>query len=355
VDERAGKPNYRGAPRRRRRRRRARRGISLPGLLLLVALASVVVYSLRAVALDDVTGWLGAVYEELTGGEERARDVVLIDITAMNVDADDMRRVYRFYYYDPDMMDLDRHQVIDDEGFVRLITYNYGVMTIHTYAPAIFDIHHNLQADVVLITVHSPRIRYERIVIIDPGHGGEDTGTTHGGVYESEVNLVISLMVYELFLQSGSGVKAFLTRFEDEHVSMIDRTTMGNMIGDLFVSVHNNAYTGSSGVSGTEVIFAQNSAMDAIGNQGRANISNAAFSQIMQNHLVEALGTRNRGIVNRTDLAVPNTSAIPLAFLEIEFLTNPQARANLQDPEFLARAAQAIYDGVLAAFEAGGM
>ena len=352
----AARHNYKRPRGRRKNKRKHRRGISPFGFLLLMAMAAVMVYSLRSGALNDVGQWLGAVYDEVEGIITEPRiPQPPIDIGLMTFEADDWRMAYRFSYSAPGMMDLDRHEVVDEQNFVRLITYGAGIMTIHTYAPAVFDISHNEQLDVVMITVDNPRTRYERIVIIDPGHGGDDTGTYHGGVRESDVNLAISLAAYELFAQSSSGVRAYLTRFDDSSVSMARRSYIGNRVGDLFVAVHNNAYTSSPGwqnVSGTEVLFAAICPMESLGgNPGRANISNAAFSQIMQNHLVDALGTRDRGIVPRYELAQPNTSAIPLAYLEIEFMTNQQARANLQNPQFIQNAAQAIYDGVLAAFE----
>jgi len=319
--------------------------------MILIALTAAIIYfTMPATALDYILEGLGVTNDGEGGGFRRQPAPMPIDISQMNFVPDDWRLVYRFYYNELGMMDLDRHEVVDELGFVRLITHADGVLSVHTYAHAVFDWRHDEDADMVIITALSPRTRYSSVVMLDAGHGGHDAGAEHGGLRESDVNLDITMRVYALFAASQSGIRAYLTRHDDSFVSMQDRAVMGNMSADLLVSIHNNAYDGPTRarVSGTEVLFAASSVMDRYGNEGRANISNAAFSQIMQNHLVNTLGTRDRGIVQRSGLALLNLSAIPLAYLEIEFMTSTDGLASLRDPNFLQSAAQAIYDGIVA-------
>ncbi|MCL2170985.1 MAG: N-acetylmuramoyl-L-alanine amidase [Defluviitaleaceae bacterium] len=340
--------------RRRRRPAPKKRKISWPAFIALAALAAALLYfGTTAVALDNgIFGVFGAgAYGDdigQPGGFARPQNPrVEIDISEINIYKDHWRRQYRFYYDNPEMMNRDQHIVSDNYGFVRNITYSGGVLTINTYAPAVFEAVYDEQTGIVTIHVESPRERYDWVVIIDAGHGGFDPGAIHGGHNESDIVLSIAHKTYQIFAYSNSGVRAFLTRYDDSFLAMSYRTIIGNLSADLFVAIHANAYGRVPAVRGTEVLYARYSAKNRYGNPGRADISNADFSQIMQNHLVGALNTRDRGIVRRGDLAMLNASTIPLAYLEIEFMTNPQALADLLNPDFQQRTAQAIYDGVL--------
>ena len=77
-------------------------------------------------------------------------------------------------------------------------------------------------------------------VVIDPGHGGYDTGASNNGTHESTIALAISKQVTAK-LQQG-GYKVILTRSKDEWVSLEKRAAIANEAGaDLFVSIHLNS------------------------------------------------------------------------------------------------------------------
>ena len=93
---------------------------------------------------------------------------------------------------------------------------------------------------------------HERIVVIDPGHGGEDPGAIgKGGTREKDVVLALGMKIKEA-LNKKSGYHAFLTREGDYYVSFKKRLTMAREYGaDLFISIHadaarNRAARGSS-------------------------------------------------------------------------------------------------------------
>jgi N-acetylmuramoyl-L-alanine amidase len=203
--------------------------------------------------------------------------------------------------------------------------------------------------DIHLVAVN-PRYVYERIVIIDPGHGGSDTGAVVGDIRESDIVLAISMQIYDIFAQSNSGIRAYLTRNDDSFVFNALRSNIANTMGDMLVSVHTNAYPHSQAVAGTEVLFHPAGLLQAHGAAGRFYLSNREFSQIMQDGLVAELGTRDRGIIERTDLLLLNTSQVPTAFLEIDFKTNPAALANLTNADYQQRIAQAVYEGIVRGF-----
>jgi len=276
-----------------------------------------------------------------------------IDISQLRTSFDDAALFYIFYYEITDF-DMARHHIVDDEGLVSYIAHNpeQNGMSIHTHAPVIFFTHYDYDSRNVYITVINPRYIHSRILILDPGHGGDDEGATVGSVRESDITLAISLYLYALFQDSDSGIKVYMTRTDDSTVPNPQRVQTANLVGDMLLSVHTNAYPALASVAGTETLFNDYSAMYHEGNMGRFDILNSVFSQIMQDHLVAELGTRDRGLVERRDLLLINASAIPTAYVEIDFKTNPQALLSLTNPQYQQRIAEALYRGVVEAFAA---
>jgi len=323
----------------RRRRRRPRFSKRFLVLVAAVALGIFTYYITNIVAVDE-------------DAESRvARYLEHIDISLLRTNFDDNALTYTFYYENIEV-DMWRHHISDEEGLVASIMRSPqpSFLRIHTKVPAIFLTEYNYTTRSVHITVINPRNAFDRILVIDPGHGGNDEGATVGNVRESDITLAISLYLYELFENSNSGIKAYMTRFNDSFVNNAHRADFANTVGDMLLSVHTNAYPYSTTVAGTETLFLDDSSMDRYGNLGRFHMHNSVFSQIMQGHLVEELGTRDRGLVERPDLLLLNASSIPTAYVEIDFKTNPQALANLTNSQYQQRVAQALYRGIVQAF-----
>lgn len=90
------------------------------------------------------------------------------------------------------------------------------------------------------------------LVVIDPGHGGHDTGTVHNGGREKDIVLDVSRRLGALIKQSHSGVKVLYTRDKDVFIGLQERADFANRNqADLFISIHVNSAPSSSAY-GTE-------------------------------------------------------------------------------------------------------
>src|SRR4051812_14162606 len=75
------------------------------------------------------------------------------------------------------------------------------------------------------------------LVILDPGHGGQDSGTIKNGMVEKELSLEVAQRVQRLLQERGLVVA--LTRADDSYVSLLDRALMANNQPEaVFVSIH---------------------------------------------------------------------------------------------------------------------
>jgi len=90
-----------------------------------------------------------------------------------------------------------------------------------------------------LISV-TPRDRSKKVIVIDPGHGGKDSGAVGNGYMEKEIVLQVSQQLSEKLRAQGYTV--YMTRNNDTFVELKDRTKFANdKEADLFISVHANS------------------------------------------------------------------------------------------------------------------
>ncbi|WP_010251697.1 N-acetylmuramoyl-L-alanine amidase [Acetivibrio cellulolyticus] len=181
----------------------------------------------------------------------------------------------------------------------------------------------------------------DQLVVIDAGHGGSDPGASYGGVYEKDLNLDIAKRLNKLL--ESKGIKTYMTREDDSFVGLYERAYIANnMNATLFISIHNNAY--HSKYKGTETLYYPSSA-DSTGFSGKR------FAELIQNEMVNDLGTYDRGIVERPNLVVLKATKMPAALAEVAFLTNSGDLAKLKSEEFRQKAAQALCDAILQSLE----
>jgi len=190
----------------------------------------------------------------------------------------------------------------------------------------------------------------DKLVVIDPGHGGDDLGGTYPPfdktgpsliqVKEKDLNLDISLRLYERLKKSG--IKVELTRMDDRTLTLDDRINMANNDqAALVLSIHSNM-SNNENANGTTTSF-----YSAHDQQNSAPMMSLRFAGLLQNELVKQLQTNNLGVKDMKTRILKETSA-PTAMVDVAYLSNETDRKKLMDEAFRDKAAQALYDGVIA-------
>lgn len=209
------------------------------------------------------------------------------------------------------------------------------------------DIKPDLTAEAAPRGEQDKKIPREVVVVIDPGHGGEDVGTSYKSIYEKDLNLDISLKLGEALRKSD--ISCIFTRETDMNPSLAERAELANNVhATLFISIHNNEMTGYPAYKGTETLYCPT------GKEGDGILDGKRLAVLVQKALVEKLGTYDNGIISRPNLAVLRRTNMPAVIAEIGYLSNSGDRANLLKEEFRQQAAEAIYNAVMAALEEMG-
>lgn len=213
-----------------------------------------------------------------------------------------------------------------------------GVITM--YLDNIFEIEMTREGEFMYFDLLEPHEVYDYIVCVDAGHGGNVPGATKMGVNEKDIDLQLVLALKDIFDRNDKNIGVYYTRTDDSNPSFEARVNMPNDLkADVFISIHNNSTASGrmSSISGTEVMYR---AADTTGESLR-------FSKMCLEHLVEDLGTKNKGTIVGDEIYIIRMTEMPVALIELGFMTNKEELEKLQDPLFQKKAAQSIYDATV--------
>ena len=209
-------------------------------------------------------------------------------------------------------------------------------------------------------------------VVIDPGHGGGDSGAVAQGVVEKDLNLDVGRRVAQGL--AARGIKVRLTREDDHFISLEDRVRAANsQPGAIFVSIHFNDASGDGRVamnraSGIATYYSENKAMSAsVGGWMWASLYGAGakadpaavrdvqawsvhegsvLAQSIQNALVASTAATDRGTKERA-LYVTRRVRGPAVLVEGGFVSHPAEARLLGDAAYRQKLADSIADGIM--------
>lgn len=226
----------------------------------------------------------------------------------------------------------------------------------------------------------SPAQRVEArkpVILLDPGHGGIDPGAERDGVRESDLVLSFSRLLREELLRRGR-VDVAMSRDADVFVPLDDRLRAARAAGaDVLISIHADAVPEGLATGSVIYLLAEDATDEAAAylaeRHGRADllagvdlahntdeIARVLMSLAWQDNgpraraLAEALvdGIRADGLrlhrrpIQGAAFNVLRAPDIPSVLVELGFMSSPRDLANLRDPDWNARMAKAMADGL---------
>jgi N-acetylmuramoyl-L-alanine amidase len=193
------------------------------------------------------------------------------------------------------------------------------------------------------------------LVVLDPGHGGTDSGAMCAGVLEKDLTLDVAQRVQRLVHLQG--FETVLTRQGDNYVSLSDRTAFANRQHDcIFVSIHfNDGKLEAS--SGVETYYAARQSDRGISFPSwlpflqrtasqSPNLRSQSLASFIQDALVVRTQAVNRGTKAEQFHVIANVRH-PAVLVEGGFLTNKADVVKLESGEYREQMAAAICEGIL--------
>jgi len=186
-----------------------------------------------------------------------------------------------------------------------------------------------------------------KVIVVDAGHGGIDSGANRPGVLEKDINLAIALALKDELNQNGA--KVVLSRQTDIELSpecdnekvrgryRRDLAARVEMVeesdADLFISIHANAVANTNDQRhGAEVFFSAKS------------VAGKALADSIQAELCKV--TQASRTAKAADYFVLRRNKIPAVLVEVGYITNMGERLLLQTPEYQRKLAEAIAKGM---------
>lgn len=191
-------------------------------------------------------------------------------------------------------------------------------------------------------------------VVIDPGHGGHDTGAKGRKGLEKNYNLDLSIRLKVALEQRG--FRTVMTRMDDRFITLADRVAIANaQKRAIFISIHHNS-SGSRTATGVETfaLAPQGTASTNGGSSGWSaahfgnirDAENIALATAVHAHAIHDLKPVDRGI-KRARFNVLRGINKPAILYEGGFLTNATEAARVNDPAYRQRTAESIANAVV--------
>lgn len=176
-----------------------------------------------------------------------------------------------------------------------------------------------------------PKKIKNKVIVIDAGHGGADTGAMRGNTLEKDLTLDIALRVEQILLERGLK-KVVMTRRSDETLSLARRVEIANeKNADIYVSIHINASVKTE-IKGIETHYYTEKGYDV--------------AKIIHEELIENIDTEDRGLFKSKFYVINHTEA-PAVLLELGFISNEYERSKLCSDTRQKESAEAIAEGII--------
>ncbi len=294
---------------------------------------------------------------------------IKISLTGAFEDEPDSSKIMRvrgedYYFGDPVYNEVITQETDEKSGTVKeVITKDYGLDISHgitfttvadetglkrteilieldsVYAYTIYE-----DNNYYFIDLRKPSEVYDKILVIDPGHGGKDAGalSKNEEYYEKNINLGIVLALKELL--DKENIKVYYTRTADDTVFLRPRVTLGNAVDcDYYISIHCNSNEVSS-PNGTEVLYYDTEFH---------GVSSGDLARLFSEELGKTVELANRGIIlkHREDIFIMDKAEVPMILIEMGYLSNSKDLNYLIDEQNQKIVAQGIYNGIMKAYE----
>lgn len=199
-----------------------------------------------------------------------------------------------------------------------------------------------LENENLYISFLSPGEMYDRIVVIDPAFGGEDTGYVTGELAEKDITLLIARKLKAKLDESN--IKAYYTRMDDMNPAGEDRIALGNEVkADMYIRIEANS-SKDTAVYGTEAVY--NGAYFIPG------FGNVELADYLEREVVTAVKGKALGLTEagQEDLELCNAT-VPAAAIRVGYLSNAQEAILLGREEYADKIATGIYNAIIKIYE----
>lgn len=187
-----------------------------------------------------------------------------------------------------------------------------------------------------------PKEAYEKIIVVDPAYGGEETGVVEKDVMSKDITLKIAKALKAKF--DDSDIKVYYTRMDDSGPDAKERVDLSTATkADMLIRIEVSGDENSK-LYGTTTVYNSQFFIPGFGN--------VELADLLEREVVTSISGKACGLVEATEAdAVIGNATVPAAAIRVGYLTNSQEAILLQREDYIGRIADGIYNAVTKAYE----
>ncbi|MBP3476768.1 MAG: N-acetylmuramoyl-L-alanine amidase [Lachnospiraceae bacterium] len=188
----------------------------------------------------------------------------------------------------------------------------------------------------------SPKEAYDKIVVIDPAYGAEDSGITAEGVKGKNITLDIAKALKAKLDETD--IKVYYTRMDDSNPTDENRVRLAAATkADMLIRIEIGG-ADSTKIYGTEAVYNSRFFIPGFGS--------VELADLLEREVVTAVSGKANGLLEAAEEdSVISDATVPAAAIRVGYLTNGQEFILLQREDYIERIANGIYQAILKAYE----
>ena len=237
------------------------------------------------------------------------------------------------------------HKLSGCKEDVEQIAYasNTELTTLYLYCNGIYEYEKTFENNALYIRLVAPRELHSKIIVIDPGHGGNESGQIAEQLAEKDLCLDIAMRLKKLLEKTD--IQPYFTRLEDDNRTMEQIVALANETrADLFLSIHAANEETDTSLFGITTYYNESFFIPSF--------SSADFAYLVEEKVTEATKSKRLGLKpGDKDMYLVRNAEVPVALVEIGYISNKQERILLSKDDYRDKIAKGLYEAITASYE----
>lgn len=209
----------------------------------------------------------------------------------------------------------------------------------------VYEYHSIFEDNTLYVEFLAPKEAYDKIIVIDPAYGLEDTGVSTDEISAKEITLEVAKALKTKLDETD--IKVYYTRMDDSNPDALSRVQLASATkADMLIRIEVSGNEDSKQY-GTESVYNSRFFIPGFGS--------VELADLLEREVVTAISGKANGLLEAgEDDAVICNATVPAAAIKVGYLTNGQEAILLQREDYIQRIAEGIYQTVIKAYEKRG-
>lgn len=206
----------------------------------------------------------------------------------------------------------------------------------------VYEYHSIFENNALYVDFMTPKEVFDRIIVIDPAYGQQDTGVTSNGVEAKDITLEIARALKAKL--DNTDMKVYYTRMDDSNPTASRRVELASAVkADMLIRIEVSGDQNTK-LYGTETVYNSRFFIPGFGS--------VELADLLEREVVTAVSGKAGGLLEAGEEdAVISNATVPAAAVRVGYLTNGQEFILLQREDYIQRIAEGIYQTILKAYE----